>query len=173
MSWIDKELRQRQKREGRSKAGADGLSVSPEEAEGGGDLARIVALWARFEQANAALPAELQLRREGPARPTFSPERAMFQSLLMAGNDAGIGFTGDAIRYFWPRKNLKRSNNFWIRYQPGKGAIVSRRQAPSLMRMSVAEQRFNERKVDHILRCLVTQKMVSWRSIGKRRFWLF
>ena len=173
MSWIDKELRRRQQREPRPKAADDGSSVAPEDAEGASDLARIAALWDRFEQANAALPAELQLRREGPAEQTFRPDRAMFQTLLLATNDAGIGFTGDAIRYFWPRKNPKRSNNFWIRYQPGKGAMLSRRQAPSLVRMSVAEQRFNEGKVEHILRCLVTQKLVSWRSIGKRRFWLF
>jgi hypothetical protein len=173
MSWIDKELRRRQMREARPKGGDENLSVSPETAEAGTDSARIAALWARFEQANAALPAELQLRREGPEQQTYKPERAMFQTLLLAANDAGIGYTGGAIRYFWPRKNMQRSNNFWIRYQADKGAMLSRRQTPSLLRMSMAERRFDERKVEHILRCMVTLQKVNWRSVGKRRFWLF
>ncbi len=172
MSWIDKEVRRRSKH---AQPALGEHTEQPGAASAHEDLKRIAELWARFETANSALPPELQLplQRDDAARKAFAPERAMFQVILMGGNDAGIGYTGDAIRYFWPKKNFRTSNNFWIRHRHGEGYILTRRQQPGVLRLSVSEQRFDERRIEHILKCLVTAQRVTWRSVGKRRFGLF
>ena len=170
MSWIDRELRRRQKLEAKQR---DGNSMPPAAPGAGSTAARIATLWGRFEAANDALPEELRLARKTPANGRFAPEHAMFQVFLQSSNGAGIGFTGDAVRYVWPKPNMKKSNNFWIRCQPEAGYLLGRRVGPSLAEPRIVEREFDERSVDRIMRRLVTAKRVTWRSVRKRRFWLF
>jgi hypothetical protein len=133
----------------------------------------MAALWERFEDANNALPPELKLTRQSRDTTPFSPDRAMYQTLFLGANGAGLGFTGAAIRYFWPKKDANKSNNFWIRYEIPKGYVLNRRMKPSWTRPNVDERALDESAVDHIVKCLVTEKRVKWRAVSKRRFWLF
>ena len=116
MSWIEKELRKREKLEARAQAKQDSLQHGEEEAN---EHARIQTLWALFEATNDALPKKLKLQREVATGEGFSVERSTFLVALNAKNGACLGYTGDAIRYLWPKKSLRSSNNFWIRWQPG------------------------------------------------------
>jgi len=173
MSWIDKELRRRQKQPAPARAAT---SVAPSENGASSEIERIAALWEKFEEANRALPDALRLQRQTASTSVFPVELAMLTTLLKAGNGACIGFSGRAIRYFWPKPNPKKSNNFWIRAHPEKGYLLNRRIKPiglGAEMAEMAERRFNEGSIDHILRCLVTGKRVSWRSVCKRRLWLF
>jgi hypothetical protein len=170
MSWIDKELRKREKLEARANARLESVQAAEGDAAAG---ARIQALWDLFEATNDALPEKLKLKREAPASDGFSSEHSMFLVVLKAKNGACLGYTGDAIRYIWPQKSLRSSNNFWIRWQPGLGYRLSRRVKPTMFRPSVEERAFRQPAVDHILRCLVIDKRVTFRSVRKRRFWLF
>jgi hypothetical protein len=170
MSWIDKELRKREKLEARAAARQE--SVLAEEA-GAPDGARIQALWDLFEATNDALPEKLKLKREVSAGDDFPTERSMFLVMLNAKNGACLGYTGDAIRYLWPQKSLRSSNNFWIRWQPGQGYRLSRRVKATAFRPGTEERAFREPAVDHMLRCLVMQKRITFRSVRKKRFWLF
>jgi hypothetical protein len=174
MSWIKKELRKRERLETR----AAGQEPGPQDSDPVGEAAALTAtkaqaLWDRIEATHAALPEPLQLKREVPESHEFPSERAAMLVLLSARNGACIGYTGDAVRYLWPKKNVSQSNNFWIRWRVGKGYVVSRRTRPSLLRSSAEEQAFRDSAVDHILRCLVTERQVKFRSVRKRRFWLF
>jgi hypothetical protein len=176
MSWIQKELRKRERLEARAAARVQ--EPSSQDSEQAGEAAalaatRTQALWDRFEATNAALPERLQLTREVPGSHEFPSERAALLVLLSAKNGACIGYTGDAVRYLWPKKNASKSNNFWIRWQVGQGYRVSRRTQPSLLRSGAEERAFKESAIDHILRCLVTERQVKFRSVRKRRFWLF
>jgi hypothetical protein len=170
MSWIDKELRKREKLEARAAARQD--SVLADE-DGAPDGARIQALWDLFEATNDGLPDKLKLKREVPVSDGFPSDRSMFLVTLNAKNGACLGYTGDAIRYVWPQKSLRSSNNFWIRWQPGRGYRLSRRVKATAFTPGTQERAFREPAVDHILRCLVTDKRVTFRSVRKRRFWFF
>lgn len=170
MSWIDKEMRRRQRLEGQGRSGlstasaADAQSAEPD---------AMAALWARIEQAHAKLPPELQLTRQTPATASLPEALAMCQVVWRAANGAGIGFAGNGIRYAWPKPRLKKSNNFWIRSRPSTGYYLSRRVKSGMPGLTMEESRFDERSVDHVLKCLVTGRQVTWRSVRRRRFWLF
>lgn len=170
MSWIDKELHKRRKVEARSRE--VGSVIPPQRAEGH-EIERITALWERFEETNRALPPELKLERRTAASGSFPPELSMLTTLLMSGNGAAIGFSGRAIRYFWPKPNAKKSNNFWIRCDPDRGFVLNRRIKPTALGSGTDEAAFDERSIDHIFECLVTGKRVTWRAVRKRRLWLF
>jgi len=170
MSWIDKELRRRQTAQVKSQTGS---SVQAEGDAAQTEAERLLALWARFEQAHEALPTELKLTRQTPEDTAFSPDRAMFKVLLLTHNHAGLGLTQDGIRYFWPKGNTRKSNNFWIRYRVGKGYVLSRRVQASWISSAVDERAMNERSVDAVIKALVTGKRVTWRSVRRRRLWLF
>jgi hypothetical protein len=178
MSWIQKELRKRERHEARAAARAQAQVQEQRDSELAGETAaaaaaKAQALWDRFEATNAALPERLQLKREIPGPHEFPSERSVLTVLLCAKNGACIGYSGDAIRYLWPKKNASKSNNFWIRWQAGRGYRISRRTQPSLFRSSSQERAFREASVDHILRCLVTDQQVKFRSVCKRRLGLF
>jgi hypothetical protein len=172
MSWIDKELRRRQKADSR-KQDKNSVAAPLGPAGAGTAVLSMAELWEKFEDANNALPPELKLIRQSAASANFSPDRAMYLTLFLAANGAGLGFTGSAVRYFWPKKDAKKSNNFWVRYEPAKGYVLSRRLKPSWIRPNVEESSFNPGMVDHIVKCLVTDTRVTWRAISKRRFWFF
>ncbi len=170
MSWIEKELRRRKKMDARStQADAQG----PASAGETNVQERIRSLWMRFESANAQLPAELQLRRQSGDEFKVQLDLRIFQIILRAANGAGLGFTGDAIKYFWPEKNARKSNNLWIRPRPdGTFQIFRRRQQVSLQATG-DEATFDEKSIDRIVKCLVTDRRVTWRSARKRSLWLF
>jgi hypothetical protein len=170
MTWIEKELRKREKLEARAQARLESVQAAE---EGAADGVRIQALWDLFEATNDALPEKLKLQREVSAGDGFPSERSMFQVMLNAKNGACLGYTGDAIRYVWPQKSLRSSNNFWIRWVPGLGYRLSRRVKPTMFKASTEERAFRQPAVDHILRCLVIDKRVTFRSVRKKRLGLF
>jgi hypothetical protein len=176
MTWIDKELRKREKREAREARALAKQTVAPPidaATAAAAEAASIQALWDRLEAMNTELPDKLQLKREIPAADEFPSERSVFLVLLSAKNGAAVGYTGDAIRYIWPQKNLRSSNNFWIRWRPAQGYRVNRRTRPSMLRGETEERGFKESSLDHILRCMVTDRQVKFRTVRKRRFGLF
>ena len=170
MSWIDKELRKREKLEARADAQLESVQGGK---DGPADGARMQALWDLFEATNDTLPEKLKLKREVSAGDGFPTERSMFLVMLNAKNGACLGYTGDAIRYLWPHKSEHKSNNFWIRWMPGQGYRLTRRVKPTVLWSNTEERALREPAVDHILRCLVVDKRVTFRSVRKRRFWLF
>ncbi len=170
MSWIDRELRRRERREAKAIARHDSV---PAEDLGADEATKIKALWDRLESINSALPEKLQLKRDVSDGTGYPSERSIFLILLSAKNGSGIGYTADGIRYIWPKKHTRSSYNFSIRWNPGKGYCVSRRVKPTVFRPGVEERAFQEAAIDHIFKCLVTDTRVTFRSVGKKKFWLF
>lgn len=174
MSWIDKELRRRQKQEARQDGRGRGVtSLQDSDSAAGDDTSSIAALWDRLEEANAALPPELQLPRLTASTERFDESFANCVVVLMAANGAGIGFTGGAIRYVWPEKRLSKSNNLWIKSQGAAGYAVSRRVKTSMPGITMQDAPFDERSVEPILRNMVTNRQVTWRMVTRRRFLFF
>jgi hypothetical protein len=170
MSWIDKEVRRRQKRDSQ---GRGDTSITPSSGGLNGDAKSIAELWDRLEATNEALPPELKLPRLSASTTKFYNEFSVCAVLLKGSNGAGIGFTGDAIRYIWPVKRLRKSNNLWIKAHGTFGYVVSRRVKTSMPGVTMVEAAFDEQSVDHILKCLVTDRQVTWRTVTRRRFWIF
>ncbi len=164
MSWIEKERKKRLRSADRSaaeKAAVDsGMHVDGEHA--------MRALWQRFESGNAALPPELQLLRE---EVTTVPDRGpRFQAWLRAPNGAALGFTGDAVRYIWPERNASSSHNFWIRWNDEKGWLEVSQRVSSATPPVMKDRRFDERRVELILRGLVRGQRVNAASLRQTRF---
>lgn len=167
MSWIEKERRKRQRaadRNAAEQAAADsGQHVDAEHA--------MRALWQRFETGNAALPPELQLLREEVTTP---PERGpRFLTWLRAPNGAALGFTGDAVRYVWPERKASRSHNFWIRFNADKGWLEVSQRVSSATPPVMKDRRFDDRRIERVLKGLVQGRRVKAASLRKKRFWLF
>ncbi len=167
MGWIERERKKRQKASDRNVAeqvAADsGLDVDGEHA--------MRALWQRFETGNAALPPELQLLRE---EVTAAPERGpRFLAWLRAPNGAALGFTGDAVRYVWPERKASSSHNFWIRWNAEKRWLeVSQRVSASTPPV-MKDRRFDDRRIELVLKGLVQGTRVKAAKLRKKRFWLF
>ena len=171
MSWVEKELKRRNADAARETVAGQSRRG---DTRGLGDPGKIAALWERIEAAHAALPSQLQLRREVGEPTQLLPDAPPFVHWLVADNGASIGLNDDGIRYVWPQVNQRRSNNFWIRWREGTGYVVTRRIGRGLPGdATIRERRFDERKLDHLLRCLVTGKRVRARAITLRRFLFF
>jgi hypothetical protein len=170
MSWIEKELKKRAARKARA---TDPDSRTHGDTEDRRDTTRILALWDRILDANNALPAELKLRRETDPSGTSLMDGPPFILWLVAENDAALGFDGEGIRYVWPEAGKRRSNNFWIRWSANKGYFLSQRVAGLLSGVDTRDRRFNEARIDHMLKCLVTGVRVKPRSVSARRLWFF
>lgn len=167
MSWIEEELRRREAQATRTNGPKITQAVDTDgQAKGSG----ILALWDRLEATNAALPEKLQLRRDARKPPVVVPGAPGFLVWLVAPNGAALGLTGDGIRYVWPEENRQRSYNFWIHCSPRKGYRLVRRVGPALGAPSTAERRFDERKVDAILRGLVTNTRIDYKAVT-RSWW--
>lgn len=167
MSWIEQELRRREAQATRANGAKDSLPAS---TDGQAKGSSILALWDRLEAANAALPEALRLRRDARKPPVGAPGAPSFLVWLVAPNGAALGLTGDGIRYVWPEENKRRSYNFWIYGRPKTGYRLVRRVGPALGAPSSAERRFDEDKVDLILRGMVTNKRVDHRAVT-RSWW--
>lgn len=163
MSWIEKERKRRQKLAGVHTTRDVTVPLD------GAHALRV--LWQRFESANAALPEDLQLRRE---RATTLPDNGPRMLVwLHAPNGASLGYSGDAVRYVWPERNPRRSHNFWIRWNPSHGWLEVSQRISSGTPPVMKERRFDKTRIDYILRCLVQGERVKAAKLRKKRFWLF
>ena len=175
-SWIEKELKKRT-------AATAEHSVPNEAAREAGPADRMAALWALLEGANEALPPALRLplaRDTSPPPPPLplpeSMQPARFVAWLRAPNGATLSFTGNALRYVWPhRAKGRRSRNFWVRWEADRGGYrLNQRVGPAhTAAPKAAEYRFDEKYVEHMIRCMVTGKCITARSVRKRRLWIF
>jgi hypothetical protein len=166
-SWIKKELKKRDalaRRAGQATAPAALVDSEPE---------RMAALWQRIEEAKRALPEALQLRPAGSAPVMGGPDPPRFRVWFDAAQGAGLGFTGDAVRYTWPQQNARVSRNFWLRWSTRQGYVVVRRINTRVAGLEMIEERMDERAVAHLIKCLVTGKRVTPRSMRVKRFGLF
>jgi len=158
MSWVHKELKKR------VAAGAEGqASVAVTEPEKAAQEARqkVEALWIALERLNDALPPELKLRREVGETGTFVSLMPAFPLALVAENGACVGLVEDGIRYLWPAKNASKSNNFWVRWDGDKGYVVKRRVTGSWISPTAEEFAFDSGRLEHMLKCLVTQERIK------------
>jgi hypothetical protein len=167
MSWIEKERKRRQKAAERQAAEQARRDSAPQ--VNGEQVLR--ALWQRLEADNAALPPELRLPREEVATP---PDRGpRFLVWLRAANGAGLGFTGDAVRYVWPERKASRSHNFWIRWNQEHARLEVSQRVSSATPPVMKDWRFDERRTERLLRGLVRGERVKAASLRKKRFGLF
>jgi hypothetical protein len=168
MSWIDKELKKREATESRrlnAKSGQPGAAQAPDAG------ASMASLWERFEALNVALPEKLRLRRDVDRQEGFAPGALVFRAWLEASNGAGLGFTGEGIRYVWPQVGRRRSNNFWIRWDAEKGYQLSQRVGSPASGPLIRARAFNENAVDRMIECLVIGARIKSGSVCKRRWW--
>jgi hypothetical protein len=165
MSWIERELKRRAEA-----ASADSQSRAAHLSMPDPDAA-MNELWTRFEAANAALPAALRLTEE--AGESSSMPEPQIRIWLRAPNGAGLGYTGDAIRYLWPESNPTRSLNFWIRWHPGRGCPIVTQRISNSTPPAIAAWRFDPRRVEFVIRQLVQGKRVNARGLRKKRLGLF
>ena len=173
MSWVKAELKKRAARTGRE-TGAGGGHRDDRHGDTvpGLDSQQIRRLWDSIAAANKALPAELKLPDQVDGQQEPAPDKPPFSHWLRAPNGAGLGFNGEGIRYYWPQPNKSKSNNFWIRWEEGKGYRVMRRRGQAWSGQNDI-WRFNEARVEYLLKCLVTSVRVKPRALRVRRFWLF
>jgi len=85
--------------------------------------------------------------------------------VLRAPDGAAIGWASDAIRYVWTKNNPRKSNNFWIRWSPGKRFVVVQRVNSSPASPVLAEHSFDEDSVEHMIKCLVTGARIKPASL--------
>ncbi|MDP3222669.1 MAG: hypothetical protein Q8M96_05995 [Rubrivivax sp.] len=170
MSWVEKELKRRSTSEARETAsGASTQGESEPDSSPQTAASRIADLWARLEAGNQALPAALRLRRDVNKVGDFVGLTPMFPVALVANNGACLGFTEDGIRYLWPEKNARKSNNFWLRWKPEKGYVAHRRVAGSWIRPSMQEMKFSDKACEHMIKCLVTGLRIKPASLQPGR----
>lgn len=165
MSWIDKEIKKRTQAAQHSNL----PSNSPVASEG----ESMAALWRRFETANNALPPELRLPTDQNLPAIEALEGSRFLFWLRASNAAGLGFTGDAIRYVWPERNPTSSYNFWIRWTPDRGFRLTRRVFSSITGPKIVERSFNDKRAEYMIKCLVQGRRIKARAVRRKRLWLF
>ena len=165
MSWIEKEVKKRAKQAQKSQ--------QPSQIEASSEAAKVAELWSAFQAANDALPPELRLKAGVEASANALPGVPIFVAGLRALNGAGLGFTGDAIRYTWPERSLKASHNFWIRWKAGKGYVSIQRTKLSAGAPLTVDRSFNPSRVEHIIKCLVMGVQIKPRAVRKRRLWIF
>jgi len=130
-------------------------------------------LWAKLHAANHALPNDLQLQIDKALSVPTSAEDVIFVEWLHAPNGAALGFAGDAVRYVWPDRSPRRSNNFWIRWDALQQRYVLIQRVNSSAPPSVANYRFDDNRVDHMIKCLVLGKRIKISTIRKKHFGIF
>lgn len=166
MSWVDKELKRRKKTAVRDTQPGLPLHQPPEEVD---PVKKLGALWRRLETLNEALPGPLRLRREVHQPGKFVGPGPAFPVALVASNGACVGLTDEGVRYIWPEKASRKSNNFWIRWKAGLGFVIHRRIGGSPAGTIEDEHKFNEDSVEHIIKCLVTNVRVKSKSLHTGR----
>ena len=164
MSWIDKELKRR---------AAESRRPAPRQAAAVSASVRLQELWDKIERANAALPSDLQLRPEQGDPALSSISGASFIVWLKAPNGAGLGFAPDGIRYAWPERARRWSNNFWIHWNTKEERFLLGRRVGALPDVRVAVYVFDDARIDYMIKRLVTGRRISARAVRKKRLWLF
>jgi len=167
MSWIEKERKRRLRaadKHAAAQAAADsGLHVDGEHA--------MRALWQRC---GAGPMRERDVRavlRQLGGR-AFDAELD-FLTWLRAPNGAALGFTGDAVRFLWPERKASASNNFWIRWNEARAWLEVSQRVSQATPPVMKDRRFDERRIELILRGLVRGERVKAASLRKKRFGLF
>jgi hypothetical protein len=164
MSWIDKELKRRSKKP---------QSAAPQIGSNPSEFVRMQELWTKIKDCNGALPSEIQLRTETGSSVPDSGEGVNFLEWLCSPNGAALGFAHNAIRYVWPEKSLRRSNNFWIRWDVQKELYVLNNRISTSIPPLVAEYRFDIGRVEYMVKWLVLGRRINARALRKRRLWIF
>ena len=168
MSWIQKELKRRQRKPAAPPATVAGEASA--EAQRAGEEA-MAALWQRLEAFNDALPEELKLRRETVTEtPLQGPA---FRVWLRSHQGASLGYTGDGVRYNWPGPSGRRSHNFWIGWDAQAGRLELRQRISPMPSPVIARHCFDERRTELIIKRLVLGQRVAVRALRKKRLWLF
>ena len=164
MSWTERELKKRKQAVRHSAASVPSVNAATD---------HMAALWKKMENANNGLPEELRLAADYnlPAVPAY--DAPQFLVWYRAAEGAGLGFTGDAIRYVWPESGQRASNNFWVRWHPERGFRLSRRVFSPVTGPKIVERSFSDKRVDYMIRCLVTGRLITPRAVRKKRLWLF
>lgn len=168
MSWIDKELKRRLSQPA---AAAKARAAGSSDSQMHGESAAMKTLWEKCESLNQALPEQLRLSVDPVRQEGLLPNTLAVRLWLMAPNGAGLGFTGEGVRYLWPEQSWRRSHNFWIRWHDEQGYRVTQRLGWSWTGASAVEARFNEASLDDIMRCLVQGRRVRFRAVRTRRRW--
>jgi len=165
MSWIDKELKRRTQGTQPSKTPA-GRPVATE-------TEHIAALWRKLESANNALPPQLRLAADVDLAVLPAFDAPKFLVWFKALNGAGLGFTGDAIRYVWPERSERASHNFWIRWTPERGYRLAQRVVSPLTGPKIVERSFSDRRAEYMIQCMVVGRRITPRAVRRKRWWLF
>ena len=164
MSWTERELK---KRAAGSRAAIAEISSAESES------AKVRELWARFEEGNRVLPDALQLTIDSNDPAPTSEDGILFLTWLRAPNGAALGFSGEAIRYVWPEKNHGKSNNFWIRWSGEQQHYELSQRVSITAPPRFARFRFDERRVEYMIKCLVVGNRIKVKSVLKSRLWPF
>lgn len=171
MTWIDKELKRRQ---ARPAATSKARTPASSDSQMPGESTAMQTLWEKFEALNQALPEQLRLRADPHRQDGLLLDTPPFRLWLMAPNGAGLGFTGEGVRYLWPVLSRRRSHNFWIRWHEKHGYRVTQRLRWSWTGASAVEAKFNEASLDQIMQCLVQGRRARFRHVRVRpRWWPF
>lgn len=168
MSWIEKELK---RRAARPAAALKARAVSGTDSQMPGESEAMQLLWHKIEALNRALPEELRLQDEPHRQDGLLFDTPPFRMWLMAPNGAGLGFTGEGVRYCWPVLSRRRSHNFWIRWHEKPGYRVTQRLVWSWTGASAVEAAFDEASLEHVIQCLVQGRRVRLRALRVRRKW--
>ena len=168
MSWIDKELK---RRAAKPSAAVRAGAVGGHDTQMQGEAAAMQLLWEKVEALNQALPEPLRLRPDTGRQEGLLFNTPAFRRWVMAPDGAGLGFTGEGVRYLWPVQSRRRSHNFWIRWHERHGYRVTQRLGWSWTGASAVEAPFNEAKLDHIVQCLVQGRRARFRAVRARRWW--
>jgi hypothetical protein len=130
-------------------------------------------LWTNIQAINGTLPAELQLRMESTPPAAASPEDGNIREWLKAPNGAALGFVGTAVRYVWPERRKKGSNNFWLLWNESQQKYMLQQRVNASVPPAVAEYKAASIDTEKIVKCLVLGKRIKPKSVRARRFWLF
>ena len=170
MSWVKKELKKKNAELARNTVPDRGMGQAAQCQE---VAAKIAALWDQLEAANSALPAALRLRREVGKPGSFAVDLPNFPVMLVAHNGACMGYAEDGIRYIWPVRSPRKSNNFWIRWKAGSGYLVNHRIGLSASGPITQDRPFRASSIDFMLKCLVTGVRIKPGAVSAKRFWFF
>lgn len=164
MSWINRELKRRTAEPKRAVMDPSPVAAKSE---------RMQALWASIQAVNSALPAALQLPAESAAPVSATPEESNIREWLKAPNGAALGFAGTAIRYVWPERGKKSSNNFWLFWNEAQQRYALQQRASAANPPAITEYKIKRVHAEKIVKLLVLGKRIKPRSVRQTRFWLF
>ena len=90
---------------------------------------------------------------------------------LMATDGAGLGFSGEGVRYYLPVVSRCRSHNSWIRWHEERAYRVMRRLCWFRVGASAVEAAFDEASLEHVIQGLLQSRRERFRALRMRRMW--